>query len=148
MSVQILGIVLFSYDGRARELPLQPGRVNIVTGASKTGKSALIDIVDYCFGASQCRVPEGSIRRCVSWFGVRLQLGKGQAFIARRCPRPRAQSSEECFVELGDKVAIPAAGVLRQTTNTTGLVSLLSNLSGLLVIWCGFDVYRDQIHTK
>lgn len=131
MSVQILGIVLFSYDGRARELPLQPGRVNIVTGASKTGKSALIDIVDYCFGASQCRVPEGSIRRCVSWFGVRLQLGKGQAFIARRCPRPRAQSSEECFVELGDKVAIPAAGVLRQTTNTTGLVSLLSNLSGI-----------------
>jgi hypothetical protein len=83
MSVQILGIVVFSHDGRARELPLQPGRVNVVTGASKTGKSALVDIVDYCFGASQCRVPEGPIRRCVSWFGVRLQLDKGQAFIAR-----------------------------------------------------------------
>lgn len=131
MSVQILGIVVFSHDGRARELPLQPGRVNVVTGASKTGKSALVDIVDYCFGASQCRVPEGPIRRCVSWFGVRLQLDKGQAFIARRCPGPRAQSSEDCFVELGDEVATPAADALRQTTNTKGLVSLLSNLSGI-----------------
>jgi hypothetical protein len=49
----------------------------------------------------------------------------------RRCPGPRAQSSEDCFVELGDEVATPAAGALRQTTNTKGLVSLLSNLSGI-----------------
>ncbi|MAR71001.1 MULTISPECIES: DUF3732 domain-containing protein [unclassified Halomonas] len=131
MSVQILGIVVFSHDGRARELPLQPGRVNVVTGASKTGKSALVDIVDYCFGASQCRVPEGPIRRCVSWFGVRLQLDSGQAFIARRCPNPQAQSSEDCFVELRDEVSTPEANTLRQTTNTKGLVSLLSNLSGI-----------------
>ena len=131
MSVQILGIVVFSHDGRVRELPLQAGCVNIVTGASKTGKSALVDIVDYCFGASQCRVPEGPIRRCVSWFGVRLKLDKGEAFIARRCPGPRAQSSEDCFVELGDEVLPPAADALRQTTNAKGLVSLLSNLSGI-----------------
>lgn len=131
MSVQILGIVVYSHDGRARELPLQPGRVNVVTGASKTGKSALIDIVDYCFGASQCRVPDGPIRHCVSWFGVRLQLDSGQAFIARRCPDPRAQSSEDCFIELHDEVSTPAANALRQTTNTKGLVSLLSSLSGI-----------------
>lgn len=138
MSVQILSIVIFSHDGRSRELPLQPGRVNIVTGASKTGKSALVDIVDYCFGARQCSVPEGPIRRCVSWFGVRLQLGggQGQAFIARRCPSSRAQSSEDCFVELGQLVAVPAHDELRQTTNTMGLVSLLSSWSGI----------RENIH--
>ncbi|MDT3680332.1 MAG: DUF3732 domain-containing protein [Burkholderiaceae bacterium] len=131
MSVQILGIVVFSHDGRSRGLFLQSGRVNVVTGASKTGKSALIDIVDYCFGASQCRVPEGPIRRCVSWFGLQLQLGESQAFIARRCPASHAQSSEDCFVELGDNVDVPAAAALRQTTNTKGLVSLLSNWSGI-----------------
>lgn len=136
MSVQLLEIVIFSHDGRTRKLSLQPGRVNVITGASKTGKSALIDIVDYCFGASQCRVPEGPIRRCVSWFGVRLQLNDGQAFIARRCPDPRAQSSEDCFVELGNEVVTPAADVLRQNANTKGLVRLLSNLSGI----------RDNIH--
>jgi hypothetical protein len=127
MTMQILDIVVFSHDGRARVLPLQPGRVNVITGASKTGKSALVDIVDYCFGASQCKVPEGPIRRCVSWFGVRLKLKSGQAFIARRCPDMRAQSSEDCFIELGDEVAVPTAGELRQTTNSKGLISLLSS---------------------
>lgn len=131
MSMQIHDIVVFSHDGRARNLPLHVGRVNTITGASKTGKSALVDIVDYCFGASQCRVPEGPIRRCVSWFGVRLQLRDGQAFIARRCPGPRAHSSEDCFVTLGDVVAVPRVDELRQTTNTRGLVSLLSSWAGI-----------------
>ena len=131
MSMQILDIVVFSHDARRRALSLKPGRVNVITGASKTGKSALVDIVDYCFGASECRVPEGPIRRSVSWFGMRLQLRGGQAFIARRCPGPRAVSSEECFVEVGDEVSIPDPGQLRQTTNTKGLGSLLTSWSGI-----------------
>jgi hypothetical protein len=111
---------------------LKAGAVNVITGASKTGKSALIDIVDYCFGSGECRVPEGAIRRSVSWFGLRLQLIKGQAFIARRCPAGRAASSEDCFVEVGDAVEIPGYDALRQTTNTQGLESLVSGWSGIL----------------
>jgi hypothetical protein len=131
MSMQILDIVVFSHDNRRRALSLEPGRVNVITGASKTGKSALVDIVDYCFGAGKCRVPEGPIRRSVTWFGMRLQLKGGQAFIARRCPGPRAASSEECFVEVGDEVSIPDPGELRQTTNTKGLGSLLTSWTGI-----------------
>lgn len=136
MSIQICDIVIYSHDGRRRELPLRPGSVNIVTGASKSGKSALIDVVDYCFGSSECHVPEGPIRRSVSWFGLRLQLGAGQAFIARRCPTARSSSSEECFVDIGDTVALPDANQLRQTTNTKGLVALLTGWTGI----------RDNIH--
>ena len=131
MTIQILDIVVFSHHGQRRVLSLNTGAVNIVTGASKTGKSALVDIVDYCFGAGECRVPEGPIRRSVSWFGLRLQIENGQAFIARHCPGPRAASSEDCFVEVGDEVEIPAAGALRQTTNTKGLGSLLTRWSGI-----------------
>ena len=87
--MQILDIVVYSHDGRQRVLSLKPGQVNIITGASKTGKSALVDIVDYCFGAGECRVPEGPIRRSVSWFGLRFELDSGEAFIARRCPDRR-----------------------------------------------------------
>lgn len=129
--MQILDIVVFSHDNRRRVLSLKPGRVNVITGASKSGKSALVDIVDYCFGASECRVPEGPIRRSVAWFGLKLQLSGGQVFIARRCPGPRATSSEECFVEVGDEVAVPDAGELRQTTNTKGLGSLLTSWTGI-----------------
>jgi len=134
--MQILDIVVYSHHGESRVLSLNVGAVNIITGGSKTGKSALVDIVDYCFGSDECRVPEGPIRRCVSWFGVRLQLTDGQAFVARRCPGPRAASSQDCFVELGDTVAVPEMTALRQTTNTKGLGSLLTSWSGI----------RDNIH--
>lgn len=131
MTMQILDIVVFSHHGQQRVLPLKTGAVNIITGASKTGKSALVDIVDYCFGAGECRVPEGPIRRSVSWFGLRLQLDSGQAFIARRCPDARSVSSEDCFVEVGDRVDVPDAGALRQTMNTKGLGALLTGWSGI-----------------
>ena len=131
MTMQILNIVVFSHDGRRRALSLNPGRVNIITGASKSGKSALVDIVDYCFGADECRVPEGPIRRSVSWFGLRLQLDSGQAFIARRCPVRRATSSEECFVEVGGEVALPDISQLHQTTNVKGLGVLLTSWTGI-----------------
>ena len=136
MTMQILGIVVFSHHGRHRVLPLKAGAVSIITGASKTGKSALIDIVDYCFGAGECRVPEGPIRRSVSWFGLLLQLESGQAFIARRCPDARSGSSEDCFVEVGDRVDVPDASALRRTMNTQGLGALLNG-------WCGI---HDNIH--
>jgi hypothetical protein len=107
MTMQILDIVLYSHDGRRRDVKLSAGRMNIITGDSKTGKSALIDIVDYCFGAGECRVPEGPIRRCVAWFGLRMQIDSGQVFVARRCPAPAAATSEECFVDIGESVELP-----------------------------------------
>ncbi|MBI4178364.1 DUF3732 domain-containing protein [bacterium] len=131
MSMQLLDIVLFSHDGQRRVLSFRLGAVNVITGASKTGKSALVDIVDYCFGSGECRVPEGIIRRAVAWFGIRLQLANGQAFVARRCPGVRAASSEECFVEIGELVDVPQANALRQTTNTKGLAALLTGWSGI-----------------
>jgi hypothetical protein len=134
--MQILNIVLYGHDGHERTLNLRPGDVNVITGASKTGKSALIHIVDYCFGSSDCNVPVGIIRKSVAWFAVRLQLSSGQAVIARRCPTSGAASSEDCFVEVGSNVALPVASALRQTTNTEGLKNLLTG-------WCGI---ADNIH--
>ncbi|MCY4532894.1 MAG: DUF3732 domain-containing protein [Gammaproteobacteria bacterium] len=131
MTMQILDIVIYSHDGQRRVLSLRSGQVNIITGASKTGKSALVDIVDYCFGAGECRVPEGPIRRSVSWFGLRFKLKTGEAFVARRCPDPTAASSEDCFVDIGDEVVIPEHRSLRQTTNTRGLGGLLTSWGGI-----------------
>ena len=136
MSMQILSIVLYSHDGRSRIVKFNPGVVNVITGASKTGKSALIDVVDYCFASSECRVPAGPIRRAVSWFALHLQLDSGQAFVARKCPGGNAASSEDCFVEVGTSVYIPDQASLRQTTNTKGLGALLAG-------WCGI---ADNLH--
>ncbi|MFA6063614.1 MAG: DUF3732 domain-containing protein [Gallionella sp.] len=131
MTLKIQEIVIYSHDGRRRSLSLNADGVSIVTGASKTGKSALVDIVDYCFGSGECRVPEGPIRHVVAWFGLRLKLASGEAFIARRCPAARFRSSEDCFIQIGNTVDFPDANELRQTTNTRGLLSQLSGWTGI-----------------
>ena len=45
--------------------------INLITGASRSGKSAIIKIVDYCLGSRTCNIPKlGPIRRSSSWYGV------------------------------------------------------------------------------
>lgn len=87
--------------------------------------------MDYCFGAGECNVPEGPIRRCVSWFGVRLKLESGEAFVARQCPAPSALSSQACYVNIDDEVQLPEFAELSQTTNVDGIEMLLTSWIGI-----------------
>lgn len=129
--IQIRAIALYSHDGRMRLIPLELGKVNIITGQSKAGKTAVTDIIDYCFGSKTCHVPEGVVRRNVSWFGLLLQTAKGQAFVARLVPEGNAKSSESVFVETGMEVEPPTFEQLRQITNLDGLRQLLGSWSGI-----------------
>ena len=60
MKSHIKAIVLFSIRGEKRIVSLEPG-VNIITGESKTGKSALVEVIDYCLCSARCTVPKGKI---------------------------------------------------------------------------------------
>ena len=86
MSFQIMDIVLYSKKGDIRVVKLQTGALNIITGASKTGKTALIEIIDYCLGSDECYIPEGIIRRSTSWVGLRLLVDSGQVFYRKENP--------------------------------------------------------------
>lgn len=135
--IQILAIVAYSHDGRCRTIRMEPGRVNIISGDSRTGKSALLGVIDYCFGASECDVPEGKVRRNVSWFGLLLQTERGQAFVARQVPAGDAKASEAVYVKTDSQLATPAHAELRQTTNREGLRSLLAS-------WVGMSDYLHE----
>jgi hypothetical protein len=81
MSFQIKDIIFYGHNGEMRRIELFPGRLNIITGASKTGKTALIAVLEYCFGSSECLIPDGIMRRTVAWVGVRLAVQYGDVFI-------------------------------------------------------------------
>ncbi len=131
MSFQVLNIVLYGNNGQTRMIQLRPGDLNIITGSSKTGKTALIEIMDYCLGSSECRVPEGIIRREVKWTGIRLQVTDGQVFIARRLPAPGRDSSADIYYTVGKEVNIPEYNSLTQTTNLSALRALLTSHAGI-----------------
>src|SRR5438128_1401608 len=92
MSFQLLNIAVYNARGDRREITFHPGMVNIVTGGSRTGKTALIYIVDYCLGRTECTVPAGIIRDSVAWYVVRIQA-PGTQIIIGRPPPPDGQQT-------------------------------------------------------
>jgi len=71
MHFQIKQLILWRRGGQGkRVVEFKPGVVNVISGASKTGKSAVIPIIDYCLGSERCAIPVGVIRETCEWFGV------------------------------------------------------------------------------
>jgi uncharacterized protein YydD (DUF2326 family) len=131
MSFQICDVVLYGFNRERRILSLNPGHLNIITGASKTGKTALIEIIDYCLGSLECNIPEGIIRQAVEWVGIRLQIVDGQVFTARRLPTAGQAASSDVFYTVGQNVDIPEYSTLSQTTNSKTLEGLLTAHAGI-----------------
>lgn len=131
MTFQIANIILYSHDGRIRELPFRIGELNVITGSSKTGKSALIDIVDYCTGRGDCYVAEGVIRRHVSWFAVLFQAGDSQIFVARRNPGPGNKTSPDIYVQRGTTIEPPDISALAKNFTLDALGKMLDAAVGI-----------------
>jgi len=58
--------------------------LNIITGKSSTGKSAMIEIFDYCFGNSEYTVPEGVITEVAQLYFVIMKIAESYLVIARK----------------------------------------------------------------
>lgn len=82
------------------------GKVNVITGASRTGKSAIIPIIDYCLGSQKCTIPVNTIRNACEWFGVLFQLEHEQVLLCRREPG-KNQATGEMYFARGKEVLIP-----------------------------------------
>lgn len=131
MSFHILDIAVFNDRGECRTLSLQPGKVNIITGGSQTGKTALIDIVDYCLARTDYTVRAGVIRDAVTWYVLRLQAEGQQVVIGRPAPPDGQKTCSEVFLNTGSEVAFPVYAELKPNTNTAALNSLLTELAGI-----------------
>lgn len=131
MSLQIRSISIYSAVGERRDVRFKLGALNIITGASKTGKSALLDIVDYCWGRTECTIAEGTIRKAVSWFAVLFDHEGEGILIARKNPGPTGRSSDEVYFARGvDDLPADNTGFQKNIT-ADGLRSQLSALLGI-----------------
>lgn len=131
MKFQILNILVYGANAKIRSIELKPDTVNVITGQSRTGKSALIHIVDYCLGRRECNVPAGVIRKHVEWYAVKLQTSSGEVFIARRNPEPGKESSEDIYIERGTSLSFPEARNLTKNANLETLASILNQILGI-----------------
>lgn len=76
-------IAVIDHNNNIHNVELFPG-INIITGKSSTGKSALIEIFDYCFGNSEYTVPEGVITENASIYFIVLSIKETFLILARK----------------------------------------------------------------
>lgn len=82
MQFKLEKMILIFKDGGKRDLTFHDG-VNIISGRSQTGKSALIDIIDYCLFSSNCTIPQGVIRKSVATYCIVVWINKKRLILAR-----------------------------------------------------------------
>lgn len=129
--MKIKSIHIYSHDGQRRDLAFHVDGLNVITGRSSTGKSALSDIVEYCMGQSDCNVPEGVIRDKVAWFAVLYQFPDEQVLIAKPAPKAGAGSCSVAMQRRGKTIDIPSFDELATNTDDEAVTSLLSRLLGI-----------------
>jgi Protein of unknown function (DUF3732) len=101
MRLAILKIILWPKDlnNSPRFVAFATDKINILTGESASGKSALTWIIDYCLGSDKCSIPVGLIREVTTWFGLHLQLANTQMIVARRNPEGQQTTSDLYWAE-------------------------------------------------
>ncbi len=131
--MQIKNIILYkNSDYEPRILSFKIGEVNIITGESSTGKTAIIDIVDYCLGSSSFNVKGSKIRDSVSWFAIIVKFGNEEVFIARENPTFSGKLSTNaiCFSH-SDNINVPTFNELINNSTISALNYFISNKLGI-----------------
>lgn len=82
MNCYVRYIGLVDLDNRIHVVPFKPG-LNIVTGKSSKGKSAILEIFDFCMGSTEDTIPEGIITERAELFFTALQFTSTVLVIGR-----------------------------------------------------------------
>ncbi len=129
--MKISSIHIYSHDGQRRDLRFKVDGLNVITGRSSTGKSALSEIIEYCMGRSSFNVPEGVIRDKVAWFAVIYQFENEQVLVAKPTPPGGGASCSTVMLRRGAQLQAPELKDLVVNTDDDSIVELLSRLLGI-----------------
>lgn len=131
MSFSLRSVSIYNSLGDRRTVKFHKSGLNIITGRAKTGKSSIVDILDYCFGRSECYIAEGVIRQHVSWFGVEIERNNDLLFIGRRNPDIGKRTSPDIYVRRGQYDDLPFYIDLHKNITEEALIRLLTRFAGI-----------------
>jgi hypothetical protein len=129
--MKIKSMHLYSHDGQRRNLEFKVNGLNVITGRSSTGKSALSEIIEYCMGRSSFNVPEGIIRDKVTWFAVIYEFEHEQAMVAKPTPPGGGARCSTAMLRRGTQLQAPSFEELAINSDDEAVVTLLSRLLGI-----------------
>ncbi|MEA4821520.1 MAG: DUF3732 domain-containing protein [Erysipelotrichales bacterium] len=146
--IKIKKVLLWSNDNELREVEFNANGITVLIGNSKSGKSNIISIIDYCLGSSDCQISAGPIRKSCSWFGIVLEIDRIDYIIARMSPK-NLNNSHEMYKERLSNGEIPT--IVKANTNRTEIKEFFNSYykyTDLPIIENELDYipnYRDTI---
>jgi hypothetical protein len=135
-------IAYFSHDGRVRKLKFKASEVNIITGASGTGKSAIIQTIDYCLGSTSCDIPVFIADR-VSAVAIKMVNGHAEAVIGRYVRTGKSKTSHQMTFDYGSSCELPDT-----SENLKGQASREDVRAGIERLWGISDANLQSSITK
>lgn len=102
MKFHIDEIILWLKNGKIRKIKFLNNKVNVITGNSSTGKTAILSIFDYCFFSSKAKIAESKINENVEWYGVNFHINDKFYTIARKSLKEGKTSEEYFFSSVGN----------------------------------------------
>lgn len=129
MSWRINQVGVYSHSGDSRLVQFRLNGLNIITGDSQTGKSALQEIVAYCLATSKCPVPRGRVRNSCSAVGINITNGERSLNIIRLLPEGHHESTGKCHIDEGQVLPQRLPG--KATSNLEHLVTELNAITGI-----------------
>jgi len=102
MKYNIEKIILWLKNGKKRELQFKPNKINVITGDSNTGKTAILEIIDYCYFSSKSTISESMINENISWYGILININDKKYTIGRKALFEGNVSKEYYFSSIGE----------------------------------------------
>ncbi len=118
--MQLVSLGVYSRDGARRDVQFRLGSLNILTGKSKTGKSAILDIAEFCLGRDRVTIPTGVISDQAAWYYLIVQFASERVLICR--PNPAGASTAHAMVRIGGEDLAPPAFVELEVNADTDVV--------------------------
>jgi hypothetical protein len=111
-------VILWLKNGATRALRFEPKKINIITGDSNTGKTAILDIIDYCLFASQHKISDSIINENTSWYGIVFSINQKRYTIIRKAPIGNTVSPDYYFSSIGEVPATPESNIPESALKT------------------------------
>lgn len=142
--MKIKSIHLYSQFGERRDLNFNLDGLNVITGKSSTGKSAIFEIVEYCMGRSSFNIPEGVIKEKISWFAVIYAFEKEEILVAKPAPVNGNSSCSKVMFRRGDIITPPNFDDLKQNADDNYVVDILSDALGIFNNHTNVDIEHSR----
>jgi hypothetical protein len=138
--VRYIGVI--DHENEPHTVKFKQG-LNIITGKSSKGKSAILDIFDYCMGSSEDTIPQGIITQRAKIFFTVWRFS-GMAVVAGR----RADNANQCFLrEVSGEQAKHVLAYVKDVDNFFTAQYQLSRIEFSKSLGRYFGVTMDDIDT-